>query len=98
MKFPIITAAVFGLSACVANTPCDWTANQLRDCVDKVQRGELRIEDCTCTMPNNGVVLKTDRRGEMKTPPERSEPETSDREPDSRTDPEGYQRWKDARG
>jgi len=111
MKPIIIITAALALSAC-ANTPCDWTANQLRDCIAKVQRGELRAEDCACNAPTATIPAMADRRGEAKPAPER--PVTRDPVDDSGMfdgkepargdyDSEGdyrdaHDRWKEGRG
>lgn len=51
---------------------------------------------CLCDRPTASIRDQSDRRGEAKARPTR--PETPDREPDSRTDPEGYERWRARQG
>ena len=78
MKPLISITAALALSAC-ANTPCDWTAAQLRDCIAKVQRGELRAEDCACDAPTATIQVMTDRRGEAKPAPKADKPRDDDK-------------------
>jgi len=53
---------------------------------------------CLCDRPTASIATRPDRRGETKARPDRPETQAPDREPDSRTDPEGYDRWRDING
>lgn len=64
-----------------------------RQCIANPETGR-----CLCDRPTASIRDQADRRGEAKARPARPETETPDREPDSRTDPEGYDRWRDRQG
>lgn len=84
MKLFITMTALAALSACV-NT------GNINDC-------KLPEKPVNCRVVNGERICSCERgeRGTFERPAAQT-PSVPDREPDSRTDPEGYQRWKDAR-
>ena len=64
MKHLIILPAI--LAACATADPCDWSTPKLRDCIERVQRYDLRPEDCICERPT-ATLPAIDKRGDRTT-------------------------------
>lgn len=76
---PLISIAA--LSACVPGdiiNPCTATAAQLRDCIDKVRRGELRAEDCACNAPTASILAAEVDHGDKMPSARPTKPEKPD--------------------